>query len=94
MVNPIKFIGRATGLSKIFEKPDDFGPGPQAAAPQQAAPTEAAPPPAPFVGQSPSPSRPARKPRTFAPAIIGSGNVSGGGGSGESNSGGKTLLGQ
>lgn len=94
MVNPVKFINRATGLSSIFEK----GQAQQTEsvrqagidAQNQAATGSNAPPPqpAPLVGQESAPRKQSKGPRQFAPSIIGSGATT------DSGSGGKTLLGQ
>lgn len=86
MVNPVKFLSRATGISNLIDRPET--PAPQAVA---AATTPTSPPPqaAPLVGAEPAPRRQNKGPRQFAPSIIGSGATADSGGVG-----GKTLLGQ
>lgn len=98
MVNPVKALNRATGLSNLFfEKGTAANTealragGQDAEAPTAiATPTTPPPTPAPVFGQDPAPKKSSKKPRQFSPAIIGSQTAS----VGDSGGGGKTLLGQ
>lgn len=86
MVNPVKFLYKATGLQNIL---DPGGEAPSTApAPAQVATPAPPPSPAPIVGQEPTPNKPQKKMKQFAPSIIG------GATSADSGTGGKTLLGQ
>jgi len=87
MVNPVKFISRATGLSNLLDRPETPPPASTAPTQAQAAP---APQPAPILGQEPAPKRTTGRAQTYGPAVIGGGLSGGSVGEG----GGKTLLGQ
>lgn len=80
MVNPVKFLGRATGISNLLDKPTP-APAPTAS------PTAQPPAPPPLVGAESAPKRPAGG-RQFAPSIIGTAAAY------AQPTGQKTLLGQ
>jgi len=84
MVNPVKFLYKATGLQNILDK---GGEGPPPAQAPAITPTAAPPSTPPLVGQEPAPKKTPDRNRTFAPSIISGATT-------QQSGGGKTLLGQ
>lgn len=92
MVNPIKFLGRATGISNLLDKGENTPAGAAAASPPATAAVAPPPAPAPIVGQAPTQAPPQAKPLTpVTPSIIGN---AGGLNQGQQPTGYVTLLGQ